>query len=84
MFVNVLIRSITEICRSERFLEWLQILMFMDDSIIINKKSKHVYQVEDIEGILQWIRYEGEQCKNFFYLSPMVRQATKSLLTLIE
>ncbi len=35
MFVNVMIRCVKEKCRPESFNEWLQILMFMDDTVLL-------------------------------------------------
>ena len=36
IFVNVLIRNVKVKCQSERFIEWLQILMFMDDTVLLS------------------------------------------------
>ncbi len=43
MFVNMLIRSVKENCRPEVFIEWLQILMFMDDTVLLSTSRENMY-----------------------------------------
>lgn len=41
MFVNILIRSVNEKCRPEVFIDWLQILMFMDDTVSTSRENMY-------------------------------------------
>lgn len=43
MFVNMLIRSVKEKCRPEVFIEWLKILMFMDDTVLLSTSRENMY-----------------------------------------
>ena len=62
---------IKEKCRAERLMEWLQILMFMDDIVLLSTNRANMYirqQVEDNEGILYvyGMRVNSAKTKLFF------------------
>ena len=62
IFVNMLIRTIKEKCQPEGFIEWLQILMFMDDTVLLSTSRANMY--EKLRILKDYCREYGMKVNN--------------------